>query len=145
MFCFYNQVIYLAISGSLRLASILRLSEEAGIQRLGSDSDAIWKVRLFSSTIASVISLVLAGNKSTFQMLFDPEALPGSVRQLHSSPIFRLGHYGMIHLVSNWHFIVLLVLDLYCIESGIVSYRLMTCYSIVSFCLMSLYLVGHYV
>lgn len=87
MFCFYNQMIYLVVSGSLRMASILRLSEEAGIQRLGSDSEAIWKVRLFSSSIAGLISLVLAGNKSTFQMLFDPEALPGSVSHLDQSKL----------------------------------------------------------
>ena len=80
MFSFYNQMIYLIISGSLRLASMLCLSEEAGIQRLGSDTEAITKVRVFSSSVSVLISLALAGNKSTFQMLFAPEAQPGSVR-----------------------------------------------------------------
>ena len=74
-------MIYLIISGLLRLATLLSLSEEAGIQRLGSDLDAIWKVRLCSSLISGLISLVLMRNTSSFEILFNPESLPRLVSQ----------------------------------------------------------------
>jgi hypothetical protein len=72
-------MIYLMISGVLRLASVLRLSEEAGIQRLGSDHEAIWKVRLISISLSSIISLLLFHNTSSFESLFNTLAEPANV------------------------------------------------------------------
>jgi hypothetical protein len=50
----------------------LKLSEEAGIQFLGSDFIAIWKVRFGSIIFALFISILLKDNSSSFEQLFDP-------------------------------------------------------------------------
>jgi hypothetical protein len=47
----------LTVTGILRLISIIKNSEQAGIQSLGPDYVAIWKIRLIS--IASTSSLIL--------------------------------------------------------------------------------------
>ena len=60
------------MTGSLRFVSVLQLSEEAGIQSLGSDPAALWKVRFVSASISGVVSIVLAENVATFEKLFSP-------------------------------------------------------------------------
>ena len=49
MYCF---MLGLIVSGCLRLISVVKLSEEAGIQCLGDDSSAITRVRILSVTVA---------------------------------------------------------------------------------------------
>ena len=52
-FSMYSIFTCLVISGSLRLISVVKLSEEAGIQCLGQDGVAIWKVR--------IVAVILSG------------------------------------------------------------------------------------
>jgi hypothetical protein len=72
LFCFYCLTFGLLVSGILCFVSILKLSEEAGIQFLGSDFIAIWKVRFGSIIFALFISILLKDNSSSFEQLFDP-------------------------------------------------------------------------
>jgi hypothetical protein len=60
------------VSGIIRFVSIIKLSEEAGLQFFGSDFIAIWKVRFGSIAFALFISILLKENSSSFEHLFDP-------------------------------------------------------------------------
>ena len=51
-FSMYSIFTCLVISGSLRLISVVKLSEEAGIQCLGQDGVAIWRVRTVAVTLS---------------------------------------------------------------------------------------------
>jgi hypothetical protein len=59
------------VSGSIQFVSIIKLSEEAGLQFFGSDFIAIQKVRCGSITFALFISILLKENSSSFEHLFD--------------------------------------------------------------------------
>ena len=80
LFAFYYIMTCMIFTLSLRLLSVVRLSEEAGIQCLGPDNVAIWKVRYSSLTVSIGISLLLFNNISSFQLLFHPELNPIQVR-----------------------------------------------------------------
>jgi hypothetical protein len=54
-----NSLWYLTISGALRLITIVKNSEQAGIQLFGPDNIAIWKIRWISVVLTS--SLLLTG------------------------------------------------------------------------------------
>jgi hypothetical protein len=53
LFSMYSFMIGLIISGSLRLVSLIKLSEEAGIQFFGDDDNVgLKRVRIISFTVA---------------------------------------------------------------------------------------------
>ena len=57
----------------LRLVSLAKLSEEAGIQCLGPDNVAIWKVRLIIIFTSSLISLVQIKDTGNYEKTFYPD------------------------------------------------------------------------
>ena len=59
-FLLCNSLWSLTITGILRFVSILKKSEQAGIQSLGYDFVAIWKIRLISISLTSC--LILSGH-----------------------------------------------------------------------------------
>ena len=63
-FVFCNSLWSLAITGTLRFISIIKNSEQAGLQRLGPDYIAVWKIRLISFGLTSCLLL-------TNQIVFD--------------------------------------------------------------------------
>ena len=81
-FAFSYVTICLLVSGTLRFISLLKLSEEAGVQCLGSDLDGIWKVRILAISISSLISLIFLDTSTTFQQLFYPDEI-GPVKVNH--------------------------------------------------------------
>ena len=60
----------LIITGSLRLASLIKLSEEAGIQFFGPDNVAIKTVRLIVISTSSLITLILINDGGYFEHSF---------------------------------------------------------------------------
>ena len=64
----------LIISGSIQFISIIKISEEAGIQILGPDNVAIWKVRVIVISTSSLMSLLMIKNSTAFEQIFNPEA-----------------------------------------------------------------------
>ena len=50
------------------------MSEEAGIQILGPDNVAIWKVRVIVISTSSLMSLLMIKNSTAFEQIFNPEA-----------------------------------------------------------------------
>ena len=60
----------LIITGILQLASLIKLSEEDGIQFFGPDNVAIRKVRLIVISTSGLITLVLFKDKSYFEHSF---------------------------------------------------------------------------
>jgi hypothetical protein len=57
-FVFCNSLWSLTITGALRFTSIIKNSEQAGLQRLGPDYIAVWKIRFISVALTS--SLILS-------------------------------------------------------------------------------------
>ena len=57
----------LIISGSIQFISIIKISEEAGIQILGPDNVAIWKVRVIVISTSSLLSLLMIKNSTAFE------------------------------------------------------------------------------
>ena len=64
----------LIITGSLRLVSLIKLSEEAGIQLFGPDNVAIKRVRLIVIITSSLVSLVLIKDVGYFERTFYSDA-----------------------------------------------------------------------
>ena len=60
-------------SGSIRLASLVKMSEEAGIQCFGPDNLAIWRVRLIVVATSGTISMVLMKESGSFEQRFYPD------------------------------------------------------------------------
>ena len=69
-FSIQSLIFCLIISGSLRLASLIKLSEEDGIQFFGPDNVAIRKVRLIVISTSSLITLVLINDVGHFEHTF---------------------------------------------------------------------------
>ena len=69
-FSIQSLIFCLIISGSLRLASLIKLSEEDGIQFFGPDNVAIKKVRLIVISTSSLITLVLINDVGHFEHTF---------------------------------------------------------------------------
>jgi hypothetical protein len=69
-FALCNILWSLAITGILRFTSIIKKSEQAGIQCLGPDYIAVWKIRMIS--IAATSILILSGHFffNTFPAIF---------------------------------------------------------------------------
>ena len=67
-------LICLIISGSLRLVSLVKMSEAAGIQILGPDNVAIRKFRLIVFSLSSLISMVLIQEIGNYEIIFYPDA-----------------------------------------------------------------------
>ena len=63
----------LIISGTLRLVSMVKMSEEAGIQFFGPDNVAIQKVRLFVLSTSSLVSLVLIQDNHFIESTMYPD------------------------------------------------------------------------
>ena len=62
----------LIISGTLRLTSLVNMSEEAGIQFFGPDNVAIWKVRFITVSSSSFIALLLMNDSGGSELIFYP-------------------------------------------------------------------------
>ena len=62
------------IGGTLRLISISKISEEAGIQFFGPDNVAIQRVRLIVFTTSGLLSLVLIQDPGNFKLIFYPSS-----------------------------------------------------------------------
>ena len=60
----------LIITGILQLASLIKLSEEDGIQFFGPDNVAIRKVRLIVISMSGLITLVLINDVGYFEHTF---------------------------------------------------------------------------
>ena len=67
-------LICLIISGSLRLVSLVKMSEAAGIQILGPDNVAIRKFRFIVFSLSSLISMVLIQEIGNYEIIFYPDA-----------------------------------------------------------------------
>ena len=72
-FSFHSFLECLIISGSIRLVSLIKMSEEAGIQFFGPDNVAIQKVRFIVVSTSGLISLVLFQDNINFESIFNPD------------------------------------------------------------------------
>ena len=68
-FSLYSFLSCLIISGLLRLVSLVKLSEEAGLQFFGPDNVAILKIRLIVISTSSLISLALINESGNFEFI----------------------------------------------------------------------------
>ena len=64
----------LIISGTLRLVSLIKISEEAGIQYFGPDNEAIQRVWIIILTTSGLLSLVLIQDPGPFALTFYPSS-----------------------------------------------------------------------
>ena len=64
----------LIISGTLRLVSMVKMSEEAGIQFFGPDNVAIQRVRIIILATSGLLSLVLIQDPGSFKLIFYPSS-----------------------------------------------------------------------
>ena len=72
LFSIHSFLACLIISGSLRLVSLIKMSEEAGIQFFGPDNVAIQRVRFIVITNSSLLSLVLIQDPGTLKLALFP-------------------------------------------------------------------------
>ena len=77
-FSLYSFLACLIISGSIRLISLMKLSEEAGIQMFGPDNVAIQKVRIIVILTSSILFLVLLHDSGKYETLFNPAIKNGT-------------------------------------------------------------------
>ena len=71
LFSLHSFLTCLIISGSIRLISLVKLSEEAGIQIFGPDNAAIQKVRLIVILTSSLLFLVLRHDPGSNENVFN--------------------------------------------------------------------------
>ena len=64
----------LIIASSIRLVSLVKMSEEAVMQFFGPDNVAIQKVRFIVLSTSSLISLVLIQDNVSFEVMFHPDS-----------------------------------------------------------------------
>ena len=77
-FSLYSFLSCLIISGLLRLVSLIKLSEEAGLQFFGPDNVAILKIRLIVVSTSSLFSLALINESGNFEaILYSDTTLKG--------------------------------------------------------------------
>ena len=77
-FSLYSFLSCLIISGLLRLVSLVKLSEEAGLQFFGPDNVAILKIRLIVVSTSSLFSLALINESGNFEaILYSDTTLKG--------------------------------------------------------------------
>ena len=65
------------------MASLVKMSEEAGIQFFGPDNLAIWRVRLIVVATSGFFSMVLMNESGNFEKRFYPDTKYQQVRLLH--------------------------------------------------------------
>ncbi len=63
-------LISITFSGALTLLSLVRKSEEAGMQLLGADSRAIVVVRTFSATLSASVSILGVTVLNAYPLIF---------------------------------------------------------------------------
>ena len=73
-FSYHSFFVCLIISGTLRLVSLIKLSEEAGIQYFGPDNVAIKQIRMIVITTSGLLSLVFIQDPGLFKLRFYPSA-----------------------------------------------------------------------
>ena len=74
LFSFHSFLACLIISGTLRLVSLIKISEEAGLQYFGPDNVAIQRVRMIILTTSGLLSLVLIKDPGSFKLIFYPSS-----------------------------------------------------------------------
>ena len=74
LFSFHSFLACLIISGTLRLVSLIKISEEAGLQYFGPDNVAIQRVRIIILTTSGLLSLVLIKDPGSFKLIFYPSS-----------------------------------------------------------------------
>ena len=97
-FSIFSFLACLIISGLLRLISLVKMSEEAGIQFFGSDNVAIWKVRLIVITTSSIMSIVLIQDSGNFETVFYPDT---TIKEVIFSKNFYFLSFNSWILLSN--------------------------------------------
>ena len=81
-FSIHASLLCLIVSSSLRFVSLVKMSEEAGIQFFGPDNVAIKKVRFIALSTCCLISLVLMQDNHSIEAMMYPNT---NVREVISN------------------------------------------------------------
>ena len=79
LFSLHSFLACLIISGTLRLVSLIKISEEAGLQYFGPDNVAIQRVRIIILTTSGLLSFALIQDPGSFKLIFYPSSEKGAV------------------------------------------------------------------
>ena len=105
-FSLYSFLSCLIISGLLRLVSLVKLSEEAGLQFFGPDNVAILKIRLIVVSTSSLITLALINESGNFEHVLYSDTILKEVYFKHGKSFN--GHSASVTFFW-WHQMALVI------------------------------------